>query len=348
MTSAVPPPADQRFKPHAAREMAEMFDDVSGRYDFLNQLMTLGRDTAWREAMWREVPDEARVVLDLCTGSGSSLRGLRQPGRLVIGADVSLGMLKVAREQEGWIGWAPRLLCADAFHLPLRSGSVDCVTIAFGIRNLRPRDQALREIARVLRPGGGLVVLEATAPEPGPYAPFHRLHLLHGLPLLGRLSPDPSAYRYLGRSILEFGSGEQFSRLLASHGFPVARRTRFLLGATHLWACVRAEPGAGSTPGPGTLQDARLSGRGRGGMPTLAARRAAEWRAWTALQLVCSAGILVVVGWAGWSFWRVAPDLPIEDWQRRGMEFVLVAGLAGFALRSIVLLARLFGAPPRD
>src|SRR5438093_2376955 len=115
MTSADPPPADHRFKPHATREMAEMFDDVSARYDCLNRLMTLGRDAAWREAMWREVPDRARVVLDLCTGSGASLGGLRQPGRLVIGADVSLGMLRVAREQAGWPGWAPRLVAADGF-----------------------------------------------------------------------------------------------------------------------------------------------------------------------------------------------------------------------------------------
>lgn len=348
MTSATPPAADRRFKPHAAREMAEMFDDVSGRYDFLNRVMTLGRDTAWREAMWREVPDEARVVLDLCTGSGSSLRGLRAPGRLVMGADVSLGMLEIARDQEGWIGWAPRLVAADGFHLPVRDASLDCVTIAFGIRNLRPRDQALREIARVLRPGGRLLVLEATAPSPGAFAPLHRFHLLHGLPLLGRLSPDPSAYRYLGRSILEFGTGEEFSALLEAAGFRVDRLQRFLLGATHLWACTRPRAAEPAGKAPSALQAARSSGTGVGGMPNRAALRAAEWRAWTGVQLGVAVGILVLVAWAAWSFWRVAPELPIEEWQRRGMSLVLIVGLAGFFIRSIVLLARLFGAPPRD
>ena len=252
-----------------------MFDEVSARYDTLNRLMTLGRDTAWREAMWREIPDEARVVLDLCTGSGSSLRGSRQPGRLVIGADVSLRMLRIARDEEGWLGWAPRLIAADAFRLPIRDRSVDCVTIAFGIRNLRPRDQALREVARVLRPKGRLLVLEATAPDPGPLAPFHRFHLLHVLPWLGRLSPDPSAYAYLGRSILEFGTGEEFTRLVESEGYEVERRQRFLLGATHLWVCTH--PAAG--PADAALQSARRDAPERGRMPTLAGRRATEWRA---------------------------------------------------------------------
>jgi len=331
MTSAAPPPADPRFEPHAARPMAAMFDDVSPRYDLLNAIMTLGRDSAWREAMWREVPDDARVVLDLCTGTGTSLRGLRRPGRLVIGADVSMGMLKVARDEEGWLGWAPRLVAADAFRLPLRDGSVDCVTIAFGIRNLRPRGHALAEIRRVLKPGGRLVVLEATAPSPGPLAPLHRFHLLHVLPLLGRLSPDPTAYAYLGRSIVDFGSAPTFSDLMRSQGFAIDHLTRFLMGATHLWTATA--PGGGAATAAGSR---------------IEQRRRAEWRAWTALQLIVALGILAVVGWATASFWRIAPDLPIEHWQRTGMRVVLAGGVAGFAIRSIVLMARLFGAPPRD
>src|SRR5512144_2452950 len=92
---------DKLFKlnaPHAGREMAEMCDDVSGRYDFLNRVMSLGRDQAWREAMARAIPEEARSVMDLCAGSGVSLEGLRRPGRLVIGADVSLEMLRLAAQ----------------------------------------------------------------------------------------------------------------------------------------------------------------------------------------------------------------------------------------------------------
>src|SRR5262245_34493061 len=104
-----------RFAPHAVREMEAMFDDVSGRYDFLNRVMSLGQDRAWRVAMWRGVPESAHAVLDLCTGSGVSLTGLRRPGRLVIGADVSLRMLELAAANHGTAGWAPRLVCSDAF-----------------------------------------------------------------------------------------------------------------------------------------------------------------------------------------------------------------------------------------
>src|SRR5262245_19783630 len=184
-----------------------MFDDVSGRYDLLNRILSLGQDRAWRAAMWREVPEAARAVLDLCTGSGVSLPGLRRPGRLVLGVDVSLGMLAVAAGHQNPLGWAPRLVCADGFRLPIADGALDAITIAFGIRNLRPLDEALRELHRVLRPGGALVVLEAAAPAPGPFAPFHGFYLRRLVPLAGRLSPDPSAYQYLSRSIFEFGSG---------------------------------------------------------------------------------------------------------------------------------------------
>src|SRR5262249_14244089 len=171
--------------------MASMFDDVSGRYDVLNRVMTLGQDSAWREAMAQRVPASAHRVLDLCTGSGTSLTGLHQPGRTVLGIDVSLAMLRVAAAAARR-HWTPALVCADGFRLPLRDGAVDAVTVAFGIRNLRPREPALAEIARVLAPGGRLVVLEAAAPERGVLAPFTRAWIRHAIPLAGRLSPDPS------------------------------------------------------------------------------------------------------------------------------------------------------------
>ncbi len=95
------------------------------------------------------------------------------------------------------------------------------------------------------------------------------------------------------------------------------------------------------------MQTARPGDAARGRMPTLLSWRRSEWRAWTAAQLVVSAAMLAVLAWAGVWFWRAAPDLPIEKWQRQGFEFLLIAGLVGFAVRSIVLLARMFGAPPR-
>jgi demethylmenaquinone methyltransferase/2-methoxy-6-polyprenyl-1,4-benzoquinol methylase len=340
-------PDEARFEPRASREMADMFDDVSGRYDFLNRVMTLGRDGSWRAAMAAEVPDDARVVVDLCTGTGTSLEGLRQPGRLVVGVDVSRRMLQHALEEHDAAGWAPILVCADAFRLPMRDASVDCVTIAFGIRNLRPRDEALAEIARVMRPGGRLIVLEATAPGTGALAPMHRFHLTHVVPWLGRMSSDPSAYAYLSRSILEFGPGDAFERSLGTAGFRIESARRFLMGATTLWvACTETAP-KGDDDGRNDLQTAR-AGAGIGGrMPTLGSHRATEWKWWTTAQLVISIGIFGFLIYAGWTFRALEPNLPLERWQRQGMQILLLVGLVGFAIRSVILALRLTGPPPR-
>jgi demethylmenaquinone methyltransferase/2-methoxy-6-polyprenyl-1,4-benzoquinol methylase len=337
-----------RFEPRAVGALSGMFDDVSGRYDLLNRIMSLGQDGAWRAAMWRVVPEDARTCLDLCTGSGASLHGLVRPGRLVVGMDASPGMLELAADSLSDTGWAPRLACADAFRLPLRDRSLDAITIAFGVRNLRPRAQALAEFARVLAPGGVLSVLEAVAPRPGPFAPCHRFYLEHVVPLAGRISSDPSAYRYLSQSIFEFGDGASFERDLAAAGFGISERRRFLLGATCLWAARRL-PVAGENPAgsPSRLQNARPGGSPRGHFAQPAPSNEAEWRAWTLAQLAFSLGLVVALVWALVVFFKFAADLPLEPWQRRGLGMLMVLGLVLFAVRSAVLAMRLQGRTPR-
>ena len=324
--------------------LAGMFDDVSGRYDLLNRIMSLGQDGAWRAAMWRAVPEGARTCLDLCTGSGASLAGLRRPGRLVLGMDASMRMLELAAESLAETGWAPRLACADAFRLPLRDRALDAITIAFGVRNLRPRAQALAEFGRVLAPGGVLSVLEALAPRAGLFAPFHRFYLEHLVPLAGRLSSDPSAYRYLSQSIFEFGDGDAFERDLAAAGFELESRRRFLLGATCLWAA-RRMPASGENPAgsPTRLQDARWGGIVRGAIAQSASGRDSEWRAWTVAQLGFALSLVVALGWALVVFVKSSNDLPLESWQRRGLGYLIVLGLVLFIARSAVLAARLQG-----
>lgn len=218
MPDPTPPSPEARFEPRAARAMADMFDGVSARYDLLNRVMTLGRDASWRDALAREVPDDAVVVLDLCTGSGVSLTGLRQPGRLVVGMDVSVRMLHLARDEHGRHGWAPRLACADAMRLPIRDGSVDCVTIAFGLRNLRPRPEALAEIRRVLRPGGRLLVLEFSRVWQ-PLAPLYDAYSFQVLPRLGQLvTRDADSYRYLAESIRMHPDQETLKQMMQAAG----------------------------------------------------------------------------------------------------------------------------------
>jgi demethylmenaquinone methyltransferase/2-methoxy-6-polyprenyl-1,4-benzoquinol methylase len=347
--SPAPPSADpERFEPHAVRPLATMFDRVTGRYDLLNRIMTLGRDDAWRRVMWGAVPGEARVVLDLCTGSGASLSGLRRPGRLVLGLDASLGMLGIAADRHGTAGWSPRLACADAFHLPLRDGSLDAVTLAFGMRNLRPRSTALAELARVLRPGGTLVVLEATAPEPGPLAPLHSFYLRRLLPLLGRLSSDPSAYSYLGRSVFEFGAGAEFEHDLAGAGFELVRRHSFFFGAARLWVVRRAGAvGQNPTRGGPELQNARWEGEDRGDFTQTPSSVAAEWRTWTGAQLAVSAVLFAALLYGLWAFLNSRADLPLEPWQSRLGLGLLAVSVLGFGIRTWVLLLRFLGPPPQ-
>jgi demethylmenaquinone methyltransferase/2-methoxy-6-polyprenyl-1,4-benzoquinol methylase len=321
-----------------------MFDGVSRRYDLLNSILSLGRDGAWRRAMWRAVPEGARAVLDLCTGNGASLSGLRRPGRLVVGADVSLGMLEFAAEGQRQVGWAPRLLCADAFHLPLRGGSVHAVTIAFGMRNLRPTGDALAELSRVLAPGGTLVVLEAAAPTAGPLAPFHRFYLQRVVPLIGRLSDDPSAYRYLAESILEFGGGSEFEAALREVGFEVVGRRAFMMGATRLWVALRGVPnGQIAAIDPVAVQSARHAQGGPAGDAALGA----EWRVWTGLQAALSAGLCAALILALRTFANFGGDLPLLSWQRGLAWALLWGGVLIFGARTVSLVLRLLGGPAR-
>ena len=209
------------------------------------------------------------------------------------------------------------------------------------MRNLRPRAGALAELARVLAPGGTLVVLEATAPRAGPLAPFHRFYARRVIPFLGRLSPDPAAYRYLSESIFEFGSGEEFERDLSSGGFGVLERQTYMFGAARLWAAQRLTGGSDAA-----LRNARSRARARGNFTQGSHPGDLEWRWWSAAQAVVSATLAGSFVWAlaTWIKWR--PTLHLEPWQDRGLWLLILAGLAGFSLRAVGLLLRLLGPPP--
>lgn len=215
--------------------LGSMFSAISWRYDFLNALMSLGQDGAWRRALAASIPEGARV-LDLCCGSArSSVPAFARARRTVVGLDVSYAML--ARGRAFARGQHARFdpVQGDGFHLPFRGGTFDVVTAAFGLRNLVPLPAAAHEIQRVLAPGGRFLALDSVAPS-GVFAPFHALYLRHAVPLLGRLSPDPRAYRYLSESIFDFGPPAVVARRLEDAGFesPVTARP-LLLGAVALF-----------------------------------------------------------------------------------------------------------------
>jgi demethylmenaquinone methyltransferase / 2-methoxy-6-polyprenyl-1,4-benzoquinol methylase len=210
-----------------ADQVNRMFDRVAARYDLLNSLMSAGLHHRWRE----RAADQAGLApgdsaLDVCCGTGDLTLELAKriaPGGHVIGCDFSEPMLDLAREKAGGrSSEGVRFEWADALSLPYDAGRFDAVTVGFGVRNFADRDRGLREMARVLRPGGRLVVLEFTRPRRPPFSTFYSLWFDRIAPILGRISDDPEAYAYLAESVRTFpaplGFAERMHRAAGLEG----------------------------------------------------------------------------------------------------------------------------------
>jgi len=223
------------------REVRSMFARISGVYDFMNHLLSLNRDRAWRRDLVARLDRDAWEVLDLCAGTGDlALEGVRQErGRVWIAADFCPEMLRGSRTKRG--AASLELAAADALALPFRDRSVDAVTVGFGVRNFADVRRGLDEITRVLRPGGQLLVLEFFRDDPagrgerrGVAGPVRWL-LENVVPLVGRLvGRDGSAYAYLPGSMGEFLTTTEFADLLAERGFREVAVARQTLGIAHV------------------------------------------------------------------------------------------------------------------
>jgi demethylmenaquinone methyltransferase / 2-methoxy-6-polyprenyl-1,4-benzoquinol methylase len=192
-----------------AEQVNRMFDRVAQRYDLLNSLMSAGLHHHWRElAADRAGLGPGDAALDVCCGTGDltlELASRVAPGGRVIGCDFSEPMLDLARDKAHGRGAAgTRFEWADALNLPYDAGRFDAVTVGFGVRNFADRDRGIREMARVLRPGGRLVILEFTRPRRFPFSTFYSLWFDRIAPLLGRISDEPEAYAYLAESVRSF------------------------------------------------------------------------------------------------------------------------------------------------
>ena len=200
-----------------------MFDQIAPRYDTANSLFSLDRDRAWRRRAARLTRlQPGQTALDLCTGTGKlahELVPLVRPGGRVIGIDFSSGMLNLARQREPQVEFRQ----GDVTKLSEDDASVHAVTIAFGLRNLVNRDAALREMWRVLRPAGRLVVLEF-APPTGPLMAAYRFYLGRVMPAVVRLSSasEANAYRYLAETVSGFPQPAVLAGELEAIGFEVA------------------------------------------------------------------------------------------------------------------------------
>ncbi len=221
-----------------------MFDDIAPRYDFLNHLLSGGIDRLWRKRAIQSLAlSGGDCVLDLCTGTGDVAIEARARGaRRVVGIDFSGAMLKRGREklQRKRLDSTISLVRGDASSIPLADGSVDAVTIAFGIRNVEDRAAACREMIRVLRPGGRLAILEFAMPTSRLFRELYLSYFRHILPRIGRwISGHATAYAYLPASVDAF-SPSAFMELLRECGFADVRADPMTCASVFLYTARRS------------------------------------------------------------------------------------------------------------
>jgi demethylmenaquinone methyltransferase/2-methoxy-6-polyprenyl-1,4-benzoquinol methylase len=183
-------------QPH---EVAEMFDGVAERYDLTNTVLSFGQDRGWRRATRAALRlQTGQRVLDVGAGTGVSTEELARSGAYAVGADLSIGMLRAGRHSRPFVP----LLAGDALQLPFADATFDAVTISFALRNVVDTRAALRELARVTRPGGRLVVCEFSHPTNFTFRTIYLSYLMQSLPAVARrVSSNPDAYVYLAESI---------------------------------------------------------------------------------------------------------------------------------------------------
>ena len=217
-----------------ATAVRSMFDAIAPRYDLVNRIMTFRLDVRWRRRAVRrlDLPDGS-VVLDLACGTGDLCRDLERAGLAPIGMDLSWGMLAAARTG------AP-LVHGDALRLPVADGAADGVTCGFALRNLIGLEPFFAEMARALRPGGRIAILEVDSP-PNPLLRLgHGLYFGRVVPFIGGLLSDRDAYRYLPRSVAYLPSEKDLLATIVSAGFVDVAKERCSGGIAQLLTATRA------------------------------------------------------------------------------------------------------------
>jgi len=221
-SETVKPYNDQAAK---KEQVADMFNNISGTYDFLNHFLSLGIDIIWRRKAIRTLKAaNPQFLLDVATGTGDfALEALRilKPKK-IIGVDISAGMLEVAREKIARRNLGDRLevVLGDSENLPFADNTFDAVTVAFGVRNFENLEKGLADICRVVKPGGKVVVLEFSKPRHFPVKQLYRFYFNRVTPFIGKLfSKDRRAYSYLPESVEQFPDGSRFTDILRHVGF---------------------------------------------------------------------------------------------------------------------------------
>ena len=229
-------------------EVEIMFDRISGKYDLLNKLLSLGIDRKWRKKALRQLESvRPKHILDVATGTGDMIflaENILSPESLT-GIDLSAGMLEVARKRKEKLdkstGQKIQFLKGDAENMPFEANSFDAVTVTFGVRNFGDLHQGLTEILRVLKSGAPLVVLEFTKPRIFPFRQLYHIYFRHILPLIGSwTSGDGRAYKYLYESVQAFPDFHAFNEELQKAGFERTSFTPLSLGICAIYTAYKS------------------------------------------------------------------------------------------------------------
>ncbi len=205
-------------------QVAEMFDNISHRYDFLNHFLSLGIDIRWRKKAIRLLKeDRPKTILDIATGTGDfAIEALALKPEKVIGVDISSGMLEVGRQKIKKKGLEEQieLQMGDSEKLLFDDNNFDAVIVSFGVRNFENLEKGLADMYRVLKPGGKTIIVEFSRPTAFPMKQLYNFYFKYILPIIGKVvSKDQAAYTYLPESVEAFPDGQRFLNILDSVGF---------------------------------------------------------------------------------------------------------------------------------
>ena len=225
-------------------QVAEMFDNIAPRYDFLNHFLSFGIDKIWRRKAIRLLIKHApSYILDVATGTGDfAIASLKTGAQKVIGIDISEEMLAVGKTKIEALGVGNRITLqkGDSEELGFLDNTFDAVTVAFGVRNFENLSKGIDELFRVLKPGGVVCILEFSKPRSFPVKQLYSIYSFYILPFFGRLfSKDRSAYRYLPESVERFADGDEFLTILGESGFIQTRQYRQTFGVATIYTGIK-------------------------------------------------------------------------------------------------------------
>lgn len=227
------------------QQISNMFDNIAPYYDFLNRLLSLRMDTIWRKkAIMKLESDQPQRILDVATGTADlALESVKrlQPQK-VVGLDISAEMLEIGRKKidKKGLNDVISLTLGDSENLPFEDNSFDAITVAFGVRNFENLEKGLREMNRVLRPGGKAVILEFSKPTIFPFKQLYNAYFKYVLPTIGRFtSKDPKAYQYLYESVQAFPDGARFIEVLEKTGYRNNTAQPLTLGICSIYVGVK-------------------------------------------------------------------------------------------------------------